>query len=169
LFRTIAHPDISKIRRRAAIYDEGARVILLLTTAAAIASLAAVFGELAHTPNTNGSSIGLDAALGTSTVLLSWLFMHAIFALHYAHEYYGEGFDNRIGGLTFPGDEGPDHWDFLYYSFVIAMTAQVSDVQITSKLVRWMTTIHAVASFVFNVAVLALAVNIASNLLQQGR
>ena len=87
-------------------------------------------------------------------------------ALHYAHEFYGEGRDRKIGGLTFPGDDDPDYWDFLYYSLVIAMTAQVSDVQISSRTIRWSTTFHAIVSFFFNVAILALGVNIASNLLQ---
>jgi uncharacterized membrane protein len=62
--------------------------------------------------------------------------MHSIFALHYAREYYGAGRDKQIGGLVFPGKEDPDYWDFLYYSLVVAMTAQVSDVQITSKTMR---------------------------------
>ena len=168
LFRLIVHPDISRTRRRAAVYDEGSRVILLLTTAAAVASLAAVFVELAPTPNANGITSGLSVGLGMSTILLSWLFMHAIFALHYAHEYYGEGRENHVGGLIFPGDENPDYSDFLYYSLVIAMTAQVSDVQITSKVTRWTTTIQAVVSFFFNVAILALTVNVASSLLQHG-
>lgn len=100
------------------------------------------------------------------TIILSWSFMHTIFAVHYAHEYYGEGRDREIGGLTFPGDDDPDYWDFLYYSLVIAMTAQVSDVQITSKIIRRQTTVHAIVAFFFNVAILALTVNITSNLLQ---
>jgi uncharacterized membrane protein len=66
----------------------------------------------------------------------------------------------------FPGKEDPDYWDFLYYSLVVAMTAQVSDVQVTSKAIRRLTTVHGVASFFFNVAVLALTVNIVSSLMQ---
>jgi uncharacterized membrane protein len=90
--------------------------------------------------------------------------MHLIFALHYAHEFYGGGLDDQIGGLIFPGDEDPDYWDFVYYSFVVAMTAQVSDVQITSKAIRRLTTAHGAVSFFFNVTVLALTVNIVSGL-----
>ena len=70
------------------------------------------------------------------------------------------------GGLLFPGKEDPDYWDFLYYSLVVAMTAQVSDVQVTSKTIRRLTTVHGVTSFFFNVAVLALTVNIVSSLMQ---
>jgi uncharacterized membrane protein len=145
-----------RIRQRACVEDEGAIALLVLTTASAVASLAAVISELGHAPG------AYRVTLGAVTILLSWGFMHVIFALHYAHEYYGEGRDDRTGGLDFPGNEEPDYWDFLYYSLVVAMTAQVSDVQITSKAIRRMTTVHGVVAFFFNVTVLALTVNIVS-------
>jgi uncharacterized membrane protein len=78
--------------------------------------------ELGHAPGP------YQLALGIGTILLSWTFMHTIFALHYAREFYAEGRGDRIGGLVFPGHEDPDYWDFLYYSLVVAMTAQVSEV-----------------------------------------
>jgi uncharacterized membrane protein len=159
IWRVAANAPVERIRYRAAVTDEGAVALLLLTTAAAVASLAAVIAELGHSPGP------LQIILGVGTVLLSWAFMHAIFALHYAHEFYGEGRDHLIGGLIFPGDEDPDYWDFLYYSLVVAMTAQVSDVQITSKTIRRLTTVHGVVSFFFNVAVLALGINIVSSLM----
>jgi uncharacterized membrane protein len=155
----MARAPIDFIRQRACVEDEGAMALLMLTTASAIASLAAVMSELGHAPS------AYQVALGAVTVLLSWLFMHVIFALHYAHEFYGEGGDDRIGGLEFPGDEEPDYWDFLYYSLVLAMTAQVSDVQVTSKTLRRLTTVHGVIAFFFNVIVLALTVNIVSTLM----
>jgi uncharacterized membrane protein len=160
--RLMARDSIARIRERAAVEDEGAIALLVLTTAAAIASLAAVVAELGQSPTT------YQVTLGIGTILLSWAFMHTIFALHYAHEFYGEGGDQRIGGLVFPGDEAPDYWDFLYYSLVVAMTAQVSDVQITSKVIRRLTAAHGVISFFFNVTVLALTVNIVSTLMQVG-
>ena len=156
----MARESIARIRERAAVEDEGAIALLVLTTAAALASLAAVVAELGQTPD------AYQVALGIGTILLAWAFMHTIFALHYAHEFYGEGQDERIGGLVFPGDEAPDYWDFLYYSLVVAMTAQVSDVQITSKVIRRLTAAHGVISFFFNVTVLALTVNIVSTLMQ---
>jgi len=163
IYRLMARASIAAIRQRAAINDEGAAALLVLTTAAALASLAAVVAELGHARGP------YQVALGMGTILLSWAFMHTIFALHYAREFYGRGVDNRIGGLIFPGNEGPDYWDFLYYSLVVAMTAQVSDVQVTSKTIRRLTTVHGVVSFFFNVAVLALTVNIVSNLMQADR
>jgi len=156
----MARESIARIRERAAVEDEGAIALLVLTAAAALASLAAVVAELGQTPD------AYQVTLGIGTILLAWAFMHTIFALHYAHEFYGEGQDERIGGLVFPGDEAPDYWDFLYYSLVVAMTAQVSDVQITSKVIRRLTAAHGVISFFFNVTVLALTVNIVSTLMQ---
>ncbi|MEI9804579.1 MAG: DUF1345 domain-containing protein [Pseudolabrys sp.] len=103
--------------------------------------------------------------LAMVTILVSWAFVHTIFTLHYAHEYYGERRDGIIGGLEFPGDKVPDYWDFLYFSMVIAMTSQVSDVNITSKVIRRLATVHGVLSFFFNLTVLALTVNMISNLI----
>jgi uncharacterized membrane protein len=159
IWRLAANCSVQVIRYRAAVTDEGAIALLLFTTAAAVASLAAVIAELGHSPGP------FRIGLGVGTVLLSWFFMHVIFALHYAHEFYGEGRDHRIGGLIFPGDEDPDYWDFLYYSLVVAMTAQVSDVQISSKTIRRLTAAHGVVSFFFNIAVLALGINIVSSLM----
>jgi uncharacterized membrane protein len=155
----MARASVDNIRQRAAVEDEGAIALLVLSTASALASLAAVLGELGHAPGP------YRIALGAGTILLSWAFMHTIFALHYAREFYGEGRDARIGGLVFPEDEHPDYWDFLYYSLVVAMTAQVSDVQITSKTIRRLTAMHGVISFFFNLTILALAVNIVSALM----
>ena len=159
IFWIMAHWSIDRIRRRACVEDEGAIALLVLTTASAMASLAAVISELGHAPS------AYQVALGAVTILLSWTFMHVIFALHYAHEFYGEGRDDRSGGLEFPGNKEPDYWDFLYYSLVVAMTAQVSDVQITGKPMRRLTTVHGVVAFFFNVTVLALTVNIVSTLM----
>jgi uncharacterized membrane protein len=159
-YRVAARASVATIRQRAAINDDGAIALLVLTTASALASLAAVLAELGHAPSQ------YQVALGVSTILLSWIFMHWIFALHYAHDFYGRAGDKRNSGLVFPGNQEPDYWDFLYYSLVVAMTAQVSDVQVTSKQIRRLTTVHGVVSFFFNVAVLALTVNIVSSLMQ---
>ena len=153
--------SIAKIRERAAIEDEGRIGILVLTVFAALASLAAIIAELAGTAP-QGSRLGLAAV----TVFLSWAFIHTIFSLHYAHEYYLQN-DGKGGGLAFPGgDDEPDYWDFVYFSFVIGMTSQVSDVGISCKQIRRTATAHGVVSFVFNAALLALTVNIAASAVQ---
>jgi uncharacterized membrane protein len=101
-------------------------------------------------------------ALAAATIVLSWAAIHTTFALHYAHEYYRGG---EVGGLAFPGDgeQQPDYWDFVYFSFVIGMTAQVSDVGITDRMIRRTAIAHGVVSFIFNTALLALMVNIAAS------
>ena len=160
-FQAMANADIARIRRRAGLLDEDRTVFLILTPAAALASLGAIVAELGtkeagHAP--------ANLALAVVTIALSWTFMHTIFAQHYAHEFYIE---NRYedGGLAFPGKEQPDYWDFLYFSVVIGMTSQVSDVAVTAKAIRRTVMWHGVVSFFFNVALLALTVNIAASAL----
>lgn len=160
---TMARCGIDRIRARAAEQDEGAFAILLLTMAATFASLIAIVFALGGSKQAPHEQAALLFTLTIATILLSWFFVHTIFALHYAHEYYGERRDGIIGGLNFPGDEKPDYWDFLYFSLVIGMTSQVSDVAITSKSLRRIASMHGVLSFFFNVAVLALTINTVSN------
>jgi uncharacterized membrane protein len=161
VFHMMRGSDIDRIRQRAAQQDEGQFTILVLTVAAALASLAAIFAQLGSSAAANGGRPPVNLALASLTILLSWAFIHMIFALHYAHEFYDE---TASGGLAFPGDDRePDYWDFVYFSFVIGMTSQVSDVGVTSKQIRRTVAAHAVVSFVFNVALLALTVNLAAS------
>jgi len=156
-FTTVFLCGEEDMRRLAARQDDGRYFILALTSFAALASIAAIVLEL-------GASKHQPAylALAVFTIALSWASIHTTFALHYAHEYY-RGDD--IGGLAFPGDgdERPDYWDFVYFSFVVGMTAQVSDVGITDKMIRRTATVHGVISFIFNTALVALMVNIAAS------
>ena len=170
LYLCMTHPmilraDIARIRRRAAEQDEGAFAILVLTIIATMASLVAIVFEIGGSKQAPDGRVIPHVLLAIATILLSWSFVHTIFSLHYAHEYYGERRDGKIGGLRFPGDAKPDYWDFLYFSLVVGMTSQVSDVAVTSKVIRRMVAIHGVLSFFFNVTVLALTVNIVSNLI----
>ena len=157
--------DIDHIRRRASEQDEGASAILVLSVVATIASLVAIVVELGGMKQAPPGAAIFQVLLATATILLSWAFIHTIFSVHYAHEYYGERRDGKIGGLKFPGDAKPDYMDFLYFSLVIAMTSQVSDVMITSKVIRRVVSMHGVLSFFFNLTVLALTVNMVSNLI----
>jgi len=156
---------IDDIRRRAAEDDEGAVALLILTGLSGLAIMGAIVAELGIAKISGQPRSGYGIAIAMFTIFVSWAFVHTIFALHYAHEYYGERGDRAIGGLTFPGRQPPDYWDFLYFSLVIAMTSQVSDVVITSKVIRRIVTIHGALGFFFNVAVIALTVNIVSNLI----
>jgi uncharacterized membrane protein len=158
-FQIMATTDIDGLRRHAARQDVGRTALLVLTAGAALASLGAILAELGGT-----NKAAPHLILAASTILLSWMFTHTIFALHYAYEYYDVD-KHRGGGLAFPGDEPPDYWDFLYFSLVIGMTSQVSDVAVTSNKIRRMVAGHGVVSFVFNATLLALTVNIAASLL----
>jgi uncharacterized membrane protein len=157
--------DIARLRKRAAEEDESAIILLLFTFAAAIASLVAIVIEVGGSQGGDNFQAGSNVALAMGTIVLSWSFVHTEFALHYAHEFYGAGRDKRLGGLKFPGTRAPDYWDFLYFSLVIAMTSQVSDVAITSRTLRGVATMHGVLSFFFNLGILALMVDMLSNLI----
>ena len=146
------------IRRKAIMQDDGRFVILLFTALGAFASIAAIVLEL------GASKRGaVELVLAMLTVTLSWAAVHTTFALHYAHDYYRR---DKPGGLQFPSgdkDEPADYWDFVYFSFIIGMTAQVSDVGITDKVIRRTATVHGIISFVYNTALVALMVNIAAS------
>ena len=164
VFEVMRRSDTTMIRRRAAVEDEGAFALLVLTVASGLLSLVAIFKELGGAARGGGHEPGATA-LAAATIVLSWAFIHTIFALHYAHEFYGEDAVEG-GGLAFPGDEQePDYWDFMYFSFVIGMTSQVSDVGVTSRWIRRTVAVHGIVAFVFNAALLALTVNIAASLI----
>jgi uncharacterized membrane protein len=149
---------LAHIRRNAILQDDGRFLILLVTALGAFASIAAIVFELGASHRS-----GPQLALATVTIALSWAAVHTTFALHYAHDYYRGA---KPGGLQFPSGDQHDHadyWDFVYFSFVIGMTAQVSDVGITDKTIRRTATAHGIISFVFNTALLALMVNIAAS------
>ena len=156
----MASSDIHRIRHRAREEDEGQAAILGFTVAAALVSMAAIFAHLGTGSTGDGGRSMGRLVFVAATILLSWAFIHTMFALHYAHEYY----DLTPGGMVFPGDEKePDYWDFVYFSFVIGMTSQVSDVGITSRDIRRTVLAHGVVAFVFNVTLLSLTINLAAS------
>jgi uncharacterized membrane protein len=169
VWTTMLNTAPEMMSRKAKLQDEGRFVILSLITAAAFASLLSI-GFILH--DTKGLSAGpffFHLALTVTTIIGSWLLVHTIFASHYAKAYYQ---DNPLtsevddaGGLDFPNCSHPEYWDFLYYSFVIGMTSQVSDVDITSRPMRRLTLLHSVLSFFFNTAILAMSINIIAGLI----
>jgi uncharacterized membrane protein len=160
VYTLMARSEVGHIREHAAAQDEGRLAMLVLTVFAAVASLGAILAELGTSQGTGRTAVQL--ALATTTIFLSWAFTHTIFALHYAHDFYGEH-GAKQSGLNFPGEEEPDYWDFVYFSVVIGMTSQVSDVAVTSKPIRQTVTAHGIVSFFFNATLLALMVNIAAS------
>jgi uncharacterized membrane protein len=160
VYGLIARASVEHIRLNAAREDEGRSAILVLTVFAALASLGAILAELSTSQGSTRTPGQL--ALATITIVLSWAFTHTIFALNYAHDFYGEH-GGKKSGLNFPGKDAPDYWDFVYFSFVIGMTSQVSDVAVASRLIRRTVAAHGIVSFFFNAALLALTVNIAAS------
>jgi uncharacterized membrane protein len=150
----------TSLRHRAEIEDEGRIGVLVLSVAAALASLGAIVILLVSSHAGLGGLWRLG--LATVTNLLSWAFINIIFAFHYAHEYYSVR-AGKTTPLKFPNDAAPDYWDFVYFSFVVGMTSQVSDVAISSKAIRRTVTGHGIVAFLFNAALLALMVNIAAS------
>lgn len=157
---------VPRMATDAARQQEGEWTIFAITVAAALVSLAAVFGEFAGTKELHPAQRNLHIALVAVTLCVSWLMMHTTFAFRYAHEYYSKdlGGPEIDRGLEFPGEKNPDYLDFVYFALVLGMTFQVSDVQITARKMRRLATVHGLLSFVFNTIILALTVNIAAGL-----
>jgi len=153
-----AHSDTAKMRSRARTEDQGRWSALWSSVAVSGVVLVALGLEL------HGSKSGaaFEIALAAASLLLSWLFMNTMFALHYAHAYYGDDDSGKHhrGGLDFPGEEDPDYWDFAYFAMVLGMTFQVSDVQTTDHRLRRIVLVHSVIAFFFNVVIIALSVNV---------
>ena len=147
--------------------DQGRVGILLLVLLAVCASLAEIF-FLVQSGKGEGPAPA-QVALAVFTVVCSWFATHAMFALHYAHRFYRDDPTtpdaDATGGLNFPGDEAPDYWDFFYFAFVIGMTSQVSDVQVTSRPMRRLVFWHGILSFIFYTVILALSINIVAGLM----
>lgn len=156
-----ARLDATATQHRAQREDPGALMLFLLVTAAACASLLAVALNVQTTQALQGwqraSSLGLMAL----SLAGAWLLIQCVFTLHYARVYYKTGEKGEPDqGLAFPDRKDPDYLDLLYYSAVIGMTSQVSDVSIRSRAMRHLTLLHALLSFAFNLIVLATAVNV---------
>jgi uncharacterized membrane protein len=154
------------MRRRAARQDLGRWVILLAVVAGALFSmlaLAYIQKSIKASPGVEPTAFYLVMIVGT--IVLSWSLVHTVFTLHYAHAYYGPSDDENdedglVGGLEFPSEPQPDYWDFMYFSYVVGMTCQVSDVQISGRHLRRLALIHGVVAFFFNTIILALTINI---------
>lgn len=149
------------LEARAAQEDEGIALVVLIVLTTIGFCCAAVITVL-HQRQTPAA---FPLALAIAAAPLGWLTLHTIAAFHYANLFYAPparaGATGPPGGLVFPGTERPGTWDFIYFAFVVGMTAQVSDVQVLSTKVRRATLGHSVVSFFFNTAIIAMAVNAA--------
>ncbi len=166
---TIILADAGTTRMRARMQDSSRLIIFVLVVAAATASVVAIgfllgnVKQLAFWPRT------IRLTLFAFALMSSWLLIHTLFAFHYARRFYmsqtDQDFEPR--GLRFPGGSNPDFLDFAYFAFVVGMTSQVSDVAITGQHMRRISLVHAVLSFVFNIAILAMSINIVAGIIER--
>ena len=158
LFFTTTNKDLCEVVER---QDDGLKVIFTIVLIAVCVSL---FGTLLLLKGTEESSFNriFDAIVSLSPILVSWTLLHTIFTIRYAHLYHDHNqlkTGSNVGGIKFPCKEEPDYIDFAYFSFVIGMTFQVSDVQVSSKVIRRFVLLHSLISFAFNTIIVALTIN----------
>jgi uncharacterized membrane protein len=166
---TILRTPQRKIRELAEQQDLSRLLVFLFVVVTACAALFAVGFLISAHKGQPGGHLFVHLLLTLTTVISSWALVNTVYGLRYAHAYYGDSDEPSVhqhaGGLIFPGDRPPDYFDFAYFSFVVGMTCQVSDVQITSRRMRRITLVHSVLSFGFNTLILALLINTVSGLL----
>src|SRR5262249_17099604 len=154
------------MRRIAERQDAGKWAVLTFTLMAVAASLVAIGAEMPLIKNLQGIAQALRATLMIYTIVISWVFVQTVFALHYAPDYYSDVVDGKVvaaehpTGLAFPGTAAPTYADFLYFSLTIGMTFQVSDVQVTEAAFRRLILLHGFVSFFFSTGILALTINL---------
>lgn len=153
--------DAEEMRQRAATVDPGHRAVSLMVIAGSVFSLFAAAVVMRHGEHfaRTRAALAFLGVLCFAAVLISWLLVHTAYTLRYAHLYYRDD-EVGVGGLEFPGGEAPDALDFAYFAFTLGMCFQVSDVPITSRPIRRSALGHALLSFLFNTAIVALALNV---------
>ena len=168
MFFRLRGSSAAEMKSIAVKQDVGKWPVLVLSLVAATASLIVIGAEMPLIKTVDGLERVARVVLVVYTILLSWTFIHTMFALHYAHEYYFDidlARDSHARDLRFPGDRTPTYGDFVYFAFTIGMTFQVSDVQIANAAVRRLVLAHGVLAFFYSTVVLALAINLVAGLI----
>lgn len=156
------------VKKAASSQDASKSFIFIFVIAAALAGLFSVVLLLSSSKSLTGKELAEYTLLSISSVVSAWWMLHTVFTFRYAHLYYESVLDKKteyVKGLDFPDEEKPDYLDFAYFSFVVGMTFQVSDVQIKSKRLRRLCLLHAIISFVFNTVIIALSISVISTLI----
>lgn len=162
---TIFHADPAEVARNARLEDSSRAMIFFSLLLASVVSLGAVGVLLGTARDLRGAQLTAHVLFAVVTVLCSWVLVHTTYALHYGHLFYrADETGARGGGLEFPKEDNPDYLDFAYHAFVIGMTCQVSDVNITGRSMRRAALWHGIISFAFNTAIVAMGVNLTSGL-----
>lgn len=166
-----SHP--AEVKHEAHAQDSSRTLVFCFVIAAAFASLFAILILMQGSSGKSNPEIFATVFIPLACVAGSWWLMHTVFTLRYAHFYYCDMEHDKKGkhvkpeGLIFPEEKEPDYLDFTYFAFVIGMTFQVSDVQITSKRIRRLAWMHGVLSFAFNTFIVAFTINIIAGLSQK--
>jgi len=162
VMKMMATASVADLRKRAGLEEEGRIATLGLVTIATAVALIALGTELADAlPDTDPNKT-LRVTIALAAIFGSWLFVNISFALHYAHEVYRTKLS--VGALGFPNEKEPDYWDFLYFAMVLGTTFQTSDVEIRSRVLRRTAMAQGLIAFLFNTAIIALTVSVASKL-----
>ncbi|WP_175582431.1 DUF1345 domain-containing protein [Mucilaginibacter mali] len=163
------HPR--EVRKVAKLEDSSRTLIFVFVIVASLFSLVSILFLLKSDKNLSEAEITGHVVLSMVSVVVSWWLVHTIFTMRYAHMYYstdpdGDG-KKPIGGLQFPNEDEPDYLDFVYFSFVLGTTFQVSDVEIAARPIRRLALVHGLIAFAFNTAILALSINVVSGLVSR--
>lgn len=153
--------DQKSIYQKAKQQDESKWIILLLVILTLVMCLVAIVVELNQLPTDSSIKLG-HLALSVSTVVSAWFFIHTVFAIHYAHDFYLALEKHQEGGLDFPKTPKPTYPDFIYFSYVIGTSAQTADVSLTSRSMRSLNILHIMIAYGFNTTILAIIINVAA-------
>lgn len=169
---TILYVHPLEMKKETSLQDSNRTFIFIFVLASALVSLFVVILLLKSTHQFTGATLSLHIFLSVAAVMLSWALVHTLFLFRYAHLYYEEAVQKKkdeeyAEGLEFPGEKEPDYLDFAYFSFVIGMTFQVSDVEISSKRIRRLALMHSLVAFAFNTVIVALSINIISGMISK--
>jgi len=169
---TILYIHPLEMKKEISLQDGNRTFIFFIVLASALVSLFVVVLLLKSTQQLSGAQLSLHIFLSVAAVMLSWALVHTLFLFRYAHLYYEQTEKEKkeetyTEGLEFPGEKEPDYLDFAYFSFVIGMTFQVSDVEISSKRIRRLVLMHSLVAFAFNTVIVALSINIISGLISK--
>jgi uncharacterized membrane protein len=155
----VDNPEDARIR---AARDDGGRLLLMLTAAAVLAAILLALGKMVEGRNQLTTT---DFTIVAGTLVLAWLFSNLVYAFHYAHLYYDQIDSGDAGGILFPEGGKPVFADFVYFAFVIGMTCQTADLDISSRRIRRVVTLHGLFGFFFNLGVLAMTINVLASVL----
>jgi len=164
MFWMMARAGPGKVRAIASREDESAGLVLGTLLVGVLLSVSAIVTELSRLDHPSAQQLAWRYAFTALTIIGSWLLVGVLFTVHYAHLYYRA--DRGRPPLRFPDEHvEPNYWDFLYFSFTIAVAVQTSDVSIASRTVRKLVLGQSVLTFFFNLVILGLSINIAASVI----